>query len=234
MERGEKRARKRSRKASETEQAAEESPPPPMKTRKRSNAEKLTQPEEKPTRGTARTRKKGLKVSFDIVEHNLSVGDSASRTGGSECTVTLGNKVERTPPKDAENSENCPLQGTGAGPNDRGGGVKKRVDIKFKKSDFTVSTVLLQYVRDYCLPLQFSYLTGNKKRSWKSFKQIITAERGLTWQPSDPTCKYLSPSPPPLLTPLTVCSLDAPPPLKPAKKYADISGFIVSGLLHDH
>lgn len=147
MDRGEKRARKRSRKASETEQAVEESPPPPpMKTRKRSNAEKLTQLEEKPSRGTARTRKKGLKVSFDIVEHNLSVGESAARTGGSECTLTLGNKEDRTPPKAAENSDNCPLRGTGAGPNDRGDGVKKRVDIKFKKSDFTVSTVLLLYV----------------------------------------------------------------------------------------
>ena len=200
MDRGEKRARKRSRKASETEQAVEESPPPPMKTRKRSNAEKLTQLEERPSRGNARTRKKGLRVSFDIVEHNLSVGETAPRTGGSECTLTLGNKVERTPPKAAENSENCPLRGTGAGPNDRGGGVKKRVDIKFKKNDFTVSTVLLLYVHttsQYWWPLQFSYLTGNKKRSWKSFKQIITAERALTWQPSDPTCKYLSTSPPP-------------------------------------
>lgn len=201
MDRGEKRARKRSRKASETEQAVEESPPPPMKTRKRSNAEKLTQLEEKPSRGNARTRKKGLKVSFDIVEHNLSIGETAPRTGGSECTLTLGNKAERTPPTAAENSENCPLRGTGAGPNERVGGVKKRVDIKFKKNDFTVSTatvtVLCAHTSGYWRPLQFSYLTGNKKRSWKSFKQIITAERALTWQPSDPTCKYLSTSPPP-------------------------------------
>lgn len=138
-----KRARKRSRKASETEQATEESPPlPPMKTRKRSNAEKFPHPEEKPSCGNARTRKKGLKVSFDIVEHNLSVGESAARTVDSECTLTLGNKVEPTPPKTLENTENCPLRGTAVGPNDRGGGVKKRIDIKFKKSDFTVSATL--------------------------------------------------------------------------------------------
>lgn len=140
--RGEKRARKRSRKASETEQATEESPPPPMKTRKRSNAEKFPHPEEKPSRGNARTRKKGLKVSFDIVEHNLSVGESAAVTGDSECTLTLENKVEPTPPKAVENTENCPLRGTGVGPKDRGGGVKKRIDIKFKKSDFTVSATI--------------------------------------------------------------------------------------------
>ncbi|XP_065178597.1 INO80 complex subunit C-like [Sycon ciliatum] len=49
---------------------------------------------------------------------------------------------------------------------------------------------------------------GSKKPVWKSLKQIVAAERALPWRADDPTYS----------------SIDAPPSLKPVKKYADISG----------
>ncbi|XP_065896893.1 INO80 complex subunit C-like [Dysidea avara] len=55
---------------------------------------------------------------------------------------------------------------------------------------------------------QFSALKGNKKRLWKNLKQILTAEKALPWHPDDPT----------------YTSIEAPPSLKPAKKYSDLSG----------
>jgi INO80 complex subunit C len=189
MERAERR-RKRSRKASETEQATEESPPP-VKTRRRSSAGTLTQGG---TKGNARTRKKGLTVSFDIAEHSLSIGEGATGAGSGQCTLTLGSAA--TPPGATENVPRTRRgSGAGAGSGDIGGVVKKPVAIKFKNDNFT-----------------FSYLSLNKKRSWKSYKQIVAAERALVWRPSDPTFS----------------SLDTPPPLKPAKKYADLSGLSVS------
>ncbi len=44
----------------------------------------------------------------------------------------------------------------------------------------------------YCVIflLQFSYLAGNKKKSWKNFKQIMTMEKGLQWRADDPRCEY--------------------------------------------
>ncbi|KAG7470003.1 hypothetical protein MATL_G00135070 [Megalops atlanticus] len=49
---------------------------------------------------------------------------------------------------------------------------------------------------------------GKKNRTWKNLKQILAAERALPWKLNDPN----------------YCSIDAPPSLKPAKKYSDISG----------
>ncbi|XP_028983994.1 INO80 complex subunit C isoform X2 [Betta splendens] len=49
---------------------------------------------------------------------------------------------------------------------------------------------------------------GKKNRTWKNLKQILALERTLPWKLSDPN--YFS--------------IDAPPSLKPAKKYSDISG----------
>lgn len=37
--------------------------------------------------------------------------------------------------------------------------------------------------------LQFTYLAGNKKKTWKNFKQIMTAEKSLTWRADDPRCE---------------------------------------------
>ncbi|XP_018618319.2 INO80 complex subunit C isoform X1 [Scleropages formosus] len=53
---------------------------------------------------------------------------------------------------------------------------------------------------------------GKKNRAWKNLKQILAVERALPWQLSDPT----------------YYSIDAPPSLKPAKKYSDISGLPAS------
>ncbi|XP_052894468.1 INO80 complex subunit C [Anopheles moucheti] len=49
-----------------------------------------------------------------------------------------------------------------------------------------------------------------KKRQWKSLKQILTHEKTLPWKESD----------------ITYSTVNAPPSLKPAKKYSDISGLI--------
>jgi hypothetical protein len=51
-------------------------------------------------------------------------------------------------------------------------------------------------------------LVGNKKKPWKTLKQILAAEQSLTW-PEDA---------------ITYSSLEAPPSFRPAKKYSDISG----------
>ncbi|KAJ8402789.1 hypothetical protein AAFF_G00364610 [Aldrovandia affinis] len=50
---------------------------------------------------------------------------------------------------------------------------------------------------------------GKKNRTWKNLKQILAAERALPWQLNDTNWNY---------------TIDAPPSLKPAKKYSDISG----------
>ncbi|CAH0382261.1 unnamed protein product [Bemisia tabaci] len=49
---------------------------------------------------------------------------------------------------------------------------------------------------------------NNKKRVWKSLKQILTHERSLPWPESYVHYSHIS----------------APPSFKPAKKYSDISG----------
>ncbi|KAF1387879.1 hypothetical protein PFLUV_G00084490 [Perca fluviatilis] len=49
---------------------------------------------------------------------------------------------------------------------------------------------------------------GKKNRTWKNLKQILALERTLPWKLNDPN----------------YYSIDAPPSLKPPKKYSDISG----------
>ncbi|XP_073703748.1 INO80 complex subunit C [Garra rufa] len=49
---------------------------------------------------------------------------------------------------------------------------------------------------------------GKKNRTWKNLKQILAAEKALPWNINDPN----------------YCNIDAPPSMKPAKKYSDISG----------
>ncbi|XP_069551629.1 INO80 complex subunit C isoform X1 [Brachyistius frenatus] len=49
---------------------------------------------------------------------------------------------------------------------------------------------------------------GKKNRTWKNLKQILALERILPWKLNDPN----------------YYNIDAPPSLKPAKKYSDISG----------
>uniref|UniRef100_A0A8C6SNN2 INO80 complex subunit C n=1 Tax=Neogobius melanostomus TaxID=47308 RepID=A0A8C6SNN2_9GOBI len=50
---------------------------------------------------------------------------------------------------------------------------------------------------------------GKKNRTWKNLKQILALEKTLAWKLTDPTVNY---------------NIEAPPSLKPAKKYSDISG----------
>ncbi|XP_058058314.1 INO80 complex subunit C [Anopheles bellator] len=52
--------------------------------------------------------------------------------------------------------------------------------------------------------------TIGKKRQWKSLKQILTHEKTLQWKATD----------------IAYSSVNAPPSLKPAKKYSDISGLV--------
>ncbi|KAI5620847.1 INO80 complex subunit C [Silurus asotus] len=49
---------------------------------------------------------------------------------------------------------------------------------------------------------------GKKNRTWKNLKQILAVERALPWKITDPN----------------YYNIDAPPSLKPSKKYSDISG----------
>ncbi|KAE8288759.1 INO80 complex subunit C [Larimichthys crocea] len=49
---------------------------------------------------------------------------------------------------------------------------------------------------------------GKKNRTWKNLKQILALERTLPWKLNDPN----------------YYNIDAPPSLKPTKKYSDISG----------
>jgi len=53
-----------------------------------------------------------------------------------------------------------------------------------------------------------SNIVGNKKKPWRTLKQILSAEQSLLW-PEEA---------------ITYSSLEAPPSFRPAKKYSDISG----------
>ncbi|XP_049816144.1 INO80 complex subunit C isoform X2 [Schistocerca nitens] len=57
---------------------------------------------------------------------------------------------------------------------------------------------------------QHSSKSSNKKRAWRSLKQIIAQERMLPW--GDDYIHY--------------GNIDAPPSFKPSKKYSDISGLL--------
>ena len=56
----------------------------------------------------------------------------------------------------------------------------------------------------------FSFIDTNKKRTWKGLKQIIQSEKSAKLDPHIPTYS----------------SIDAPPSLKPSKRYSDISGLV--------
>ena len=56
----------------------------------------------------------------------------------------------------------------------------------------------------------FSFIDINKKRTWKGLKQIIQSEKSAKLDPHIPTYS----------------SIDAPPSLKPSKRYSDISGLV--------
>lgn len=56
--------------------------------------------------------------------------------------------------------------------------------------------------------LQQNFKQSTKKRTWKSLKQIISAEKALPW--NDDQVHY--------------SSVNAPPSFKPSEKYSDLSG----------
>nr|CAD7456926.1 unnamed protein product [Timema tahoe] len=62
---------------------------------------------------------------------------------------------------------------------------------------------------------QHSSKSTNKKRAWRSLKQIVAQERVLPW-PEDA---------------VHYSSIDALPSFKPVKKYSDISGLLSSNLI---
>jgi hypothetical protein len=128
-------SRKRSRKASEREEASEEPPAPLAKSRRRSSGGKSGEAEEKTRKGNARSKRKGLRVSFDILENRLSVGEGET-AGSSEagCTLTLASSSGDGPP--SVTPEPAPQTGT-AGTKDAGSRKPQTVEIKFKRPDFT-------------------------------------------------------------------------------------------------
>lgn len=78
---------------------------------------------------------------------------------------------------------------------------------------------------------------GNKKRAWKSLKQILATERTLQWQENAVTCKLSNHNKKQLIfiqlnsnknifNLSADSSINAPPSFLPAKKYSDISGLI--------
>ncbi|XP_022102330.1 INO80 complex subunit C-like isoform X2 [Acanthaster planci] len=73
--------------------------------------------------------------------------------------------------------------------------VSQRPALPFKDPNFTHSSR--------------GVAASKKSRVWKTLKQITSAERALPWKPDD----------------ATYSSIDAPPSIKPAKKYSDLSGF---------
>ncbi|XP_058986632.1 INO80 complex subunit C-like [Musca domestica] len=90
-------------------------------------------------------------------------------------------------------------------------GKTKDVNITKTTSDASSPTTAVTAKRPKisCKNPKFSYIEpGGKKFVWKSLKQIVTQERSLPWP--DDVVLYNS--------------LNAPPSLKPAKKYSDISG----------
>ena len=117
---------------------------------------------------------------------------SGKKAKSQELTVSLNFVKLDLRVKDAPSlrSRNSTPEGSNAGSSES---PRKNVQIRFKDPKFS-----------------FSYLASNKKKTWKNLKQILTAERGLEWDPQDPTYS----------------NIDAPPPFKPPKKYADISGLI--------
>ena len=133
MERGEKRARRKSRKISETEQAVEE-PSLPAKRRKKGSSGKLVagptpQEARKGKGGAERPRKKRFLVSFDVVENNLSVGDEARK-----CTLTVSNALDGKTEEDVVPTGAVNVNGAGDAD-----ARTARPPVKFKKPDFSVS-----------------------------------------------------------------------------------------------
>ena len=164
----EKRSRKRSRKASERDELLDEpSPTTPAKARRRgSNGRggQIAEGEMKAHGGRA-LRSKTLRVSFDIIENRLSVGDSETPTSvgavreeeeegrGGQCTLSLSSGSGADGDRGPENSTRHFVTAEA-----RDLGSRKQVEMKFKKADFTVSVCLASpaFSLSVCLSLSLS------------------------------------------------------------------------------
>jgi hypothetical protein len=118
-------------------------------------------------------------------------------------TEEKGEMVKRKRP-------NTPLGDGDSAPSSVGGsGVPSPVSV-------AAADVAMDEVKEEKRPIfkdpdfQHSSKTSNKKRAWRSLKQIITQERTLQW--GEDFVHY--------------STIDAPPSFKPAKKYSDISGLL--------
>ena len=108
--------------------------------------------------------------------------------------VSLNSSLLKT-----EKLSGSPIAGRRAGT--RSGGSVSR-DDGLVASQTTLKTKFKDSQFSFC------YLDSNKKKRWRNYKQLVLAERAQKWKHDDPT----------------FTSIDAPPPLKPPKKYADVSG----------
>uniref|UniRef100_A0A1B6DG18 Vps72/YL1 C-terminal domain-containing protein n=1 Tax=Clastoptera arizonana TaxID=38151 RepID=A0A1B6DG18_9HEMI len=78
------------------------------------------------------------------------------------------------------------------------------------------SETLVEDIKDekkFCFKdpqFQHTIKTSNKKKAWRSLKQIIAQEKILSWPPDA----------------VLYSSIIAPPSFKPARKYSDISGLV--------
>ncbi|XP_056123664.1 INO80 complex subunit C [Rhinichthys klamathensis goyatoka] len=108
----------------------------------------------------------------------------------------ISKKKKTQPPSSTTQTQVAPVEGTSEGK------LAAAVDIEnatkclpFKNPNFVHSGI-------------GGAAAGKKNRTWKNLKQILAVEKALPWKISDPN----------------YCSIDAPPSMKPAKKYSDISG----------
>ncbi len=228
MEAPDRRSRKRSRKLSEAKVA----PELPEKKRKRWSTRRGAIEKELGHEGqekghTSKPRK--LLVSYDHAHLNLKLksGLVLEVKGGARESVSR----ENTPSSVAS------------------GGREAWMEEPFHEETLTSTSRTGPSTAVKLPPLNYHH-----GRTWKNTKQILAAKRALPWKPDDPTCKqqcartphwlpgvYYSPLdlllvyilppplpfPPPTLAVTADSSIDAPPTLKPAKKYADMSGFMV-------
>lgn len=179
-----KRQRRKSRKLSE---ADEITPPPDPPTRKRRRLSSLASTEDNKGDDENETRK-GWKREEKFV---VSLQHSAIGTR----FMTRLQKRTKTTPTSHDDSTPSPLvvdQPIETTPT-RAMPTSTTRNVSFKNTNFV-----------------FSFLDKNKKRNWKTLKQILQSERSNKLDPNFPG----------------YTEIEAPPPLKPPKKYSDISGLL--------
>ncbi|XP_077069715.1 INO80 complex subunit C [Siphateles boraxobius] len=108
----------------------------------------------------------------------------------------ISKKKKTQPPSSTTQTQVAPVEGTSEGKPAAAVDIETSTKcLPFKNPNFVHSGI-------------GGAAAGKKNRTWKNLKQILAAEKALPWKISDPN----------------YCSIDAPPSMKPAKKYSDISG----------